>query len=74
MTDMIPMILSATAKTTDVSLGTVFVAVVLLGVILAIILKLRRDKKNGTTCGGCSGCSGANLKEGHNHSSCHCGK
>ncbi len=31
---------------------------ILLAVILAAV-KIRRDKKNGSCCGGCSGCSSA---------------
>ncbi len=45
-------------------LPTVIVALVLVGIVAAIISKMVKDKKAGKSCGcgcGCSGCSGCQM-------------
>ena len=39
------------------NLGTIIVAAVLAVILVAAVMKIRRDKKNGKGCGcGCAGC------------------
>jgi len=38
------------------NMGTIVVALVLLGIVAAIILKIRRDRKKSKCAGACGGC------------------
>ncbi|WP_343208843.1 FeoB-associated Cys-rich membrane protein [Anaerolentibacter hominis] len=39
--------------------ATIIISLILLGLVILAVAKIRRDKKNGRCCGGCSGCSGS---------------
>ena len=46
------------------NLGTVIVGAVLVAILAAVVLKMRKDKKNGASCScgcGCSGCPSAGM-------------
>lgn len=44
------------------NLGTIVVGVILAVILVAVFLKIRKDKKNGKGCGcGCEGCSSAGM-------------
>jgi len=45
-------------------MGDIIVGALLVLIVVAIIWKMRKDKKNGTSCcGGCTGCGPAATKE-----------
>ena len=51
--------------------GTILVGAIVLVIVLAAIIKIRRDKKNGKgSCGcGCSGCPSAGMCHGNSDNS-----
>lgn len=54
-------------------LPTVIIALVLIGIVAAIIAGMVRDKKKGKSCGcgcGCSGCSGCPMSESCKKDNC----
>ncbi len=48
------------------NLATMLIGAVLVSAVLLIIMKMRKDRKNGKTCGcGCDGCPGGSVCRKH---------
>jgi hypothetical protein len=45
-------------------ISTIIVGAIVFAVIAAVIVKLVKDRKSGSCCGGCSGCPGAAMCHG----------